>query len=75
MSWIGSRKVVVTIATLLIQVAMVWVGKEYLTPDVTAGVVGIINSVFDLIILFSPSAVGIGYFVANVKSKQIIAKK
>lgn len=71
MNWIGIRKVAVTIATLVIQVAMVWIGKEYLTPDVTVGVIGIINAIFDLIIIFSPTAMGVGYLIANVKSKQI----
>jgi membrane-bound ClpP family serine protease len=75
MNWVGIRKVAVTIATLVVQVAMVWIGKEALTPDVTAGIVGIINSIIDLIILFSPTAMGIGYLVANIRAKQIAAKK
>jgi len=74
MNWIGYRKVAITIATLVVQVVMVWVGKDALTPEVTTGVVGIINAIFNLIILFSPTAIGVGYFAANIKAKQITQK-
>jgi hypothetical protein len=76
MNWIiGSRKLIISIATLLIQLGMVWVGKEALTPDVTTNIVGIINSIIDLIILLSPTIGGIAYLVANIRAKQIAAGK
>lgn len=68
---IGYRKVIVAIATLVIQVVMLWIGKEMLIPDVTAGVVGIIDAIFALIAVFWPSAVGISYMHYNVKAKQV----
>jgi hypothetical protein len=75
MNLIGWRKVLVAIATLGIQVAMLWIGKEYLIPDVTAGVIAIIDAVLLLIALFTPTALGISYFHYNVKAKQVSKKK
>jgi len=71
MNLIGWRKVLVAIATLLIQVVMLWIGKEFLTPDVTTGVIALIDAVLALIALFTPTAVGIAYMHYNVKAKQV----
>ena len=70
MNILGWRKVLVAIATLLIQVVMLWIGKEALTPDVTTGVIAIIDAIIALIVLFSPTALGIAYMHYNVKAKQ-----
>ncbi len=71
---IGWRKVIVAIVTLGIQVAMLWVGKEALIPDVTTSVVSIIDAIIALIALFTPTAVGISYFHYNVKAKKLFKK-
>jgi hypothetical protein len=75
MNLVGWRKVIVAIVTLLIQVVMLWLGKEALVPDVTAGVIGIIDAIIALIALFTPTAVGIAYMHYNVKAKQLMSKK
>jgi hypothetical protein len=67
----GWRKVIVSIATLGVQVGMLWIGKELLIPDVTAGVVAIIDAVIALIVIFSPTAVGISYMHYNVEAKKL----
>jgi ribonuclease PH len=50
---------------------MLWRGKELLIPDVTAGVIAIIDAIIALIALFTPTAVGIAYMHYNVKAKQV----
>jgi hypothetical protein len=70
----GWRKVIVAIVTLMIQVVMLWLGKEALIPEVTAGIIGIIDAIILLIGLFTPTAVGIAYMHYNVEAKKIAAK-
>jgi hypothetical protein len=73
MEW---RKVLVAIATLLIQVGCLWLGKEALIAPLTAGIITLIDAVVAILVLLgilAPAAVGISYMHYNVKAKQIAA--
>jgi uncharacterized membrane protein len=78
MDIIGWRKLIVAIATLLIQVGCLLLGKELLIASLTAGAVTLIDAILAVLVLLgilSPTALGISYFHYNVEAKQFAKKK
>ena len=74
---IGYRKVLVAIATLVIQVACLWLGKDVLIEPLTAGIITLIDAILAILILlgiFAPATVGIAYMHYNIKAKQLKKK-
>jgi len=74
---IGYRKVLVAIATLIIQVACLWLGKDALIEPLTAGIITLIDAILAVLVLLgilAPAAVGIAYMHYNVKAKQLKKK-
>jgi uncharacterized membrane protein len=74
---IGYRKVLVAIATLLVQVGCLWLGKDALIEPLTTGIITLIDVILAILVLLgilAPTTMGIAYLHYNVKQAKQLKK-